>query len=169
MYRNTSQLPIREVNVQLRSPNLNGGMNYPFLPPTAAPVILPEASARLNEHIVSHPEITRNTIFSLMLPTPTGPVRATSFGEGLRVIGEIRPVRVEITFKDAEGRLWNRNIEGSLDEKKPADIQGGGVINEQSAAFLSSLDQKIRHTGEQASRTPEAGQAGESTQSGSES
>ena len=67
-YSNTSQLPIREVCVQLRAPNLDGGTIYPFLPPTTEPIVLQDASARLNEHILSDPAITRNTVFSLMSP-----------------------------------------------------------------------------------------------------
>jgi hypothetical protein len=146
-YSNTSQLPIREVSIRLCAPNLDGGVSHPFLPPTTQPVVLPEASIRINQHITSDPQIVLNTIFSLMSPGQTGPIRSASVGGQMEIIGQLGSVGVGITFNDTEGVRWNRSLEGRLEEvdRSFRSIQGG-VIPQLDAAQITHLTEQVKRT-----------------------
>jgi hypothetical protein len=113
MYANTCGLPVFDVNIRLRAPNLDGGVISRMLPPTDGPVELAAASQRLNAHVMSNDQILQNTMTSWAVGAYEGPIRETVVG--FKVVGQLGYVGADLTITDANERRWRRSGRGPLE------------------------------------------------------
>jgi hypothetical protein len=116
MYANTSGLPVFDVNIRLRAPNLDGGVISRMLPPTDGPVELTAASERLNVHVKSDDQILRNTMMSWTAGAYEGPIKEAVVEQpGFKIVGQLSYVGADLTFTDANERRWRRSGRGPLE------------------------------------------------------
>lgn len=119
-YNNTSQLPIFDAIVKLKAHGLNGGVIYPVLPPSNGPSMLPGATDRLNDHLISQP---------------------VAHLEALKAWAVSRDqVGVEIVFTDTSGQRWHRDVRGHLTAVDSSFEQiTGAILDPTTAALMTSL------------------------------